>query len=110
MLKAVGYKILVKPDDIEREHEIEGTNLKLQIVQDERMAKASQVSGILVDVGPYAWKAFDKDFTGEPWAKVGDKVYYSKYAGKVITDPDTEEELLIMTDEDINCVVVKERN
>jgi co-chaperonin GroES (HSP10) len=32
---------------------------------------------------------------------VGDTVFYAKYAGKWIRDPETDEEFLIVNDEDI---------
>lgn len=106
-LKAVGHKIIVKPDQVAKEHEVKGTNIKLHLAVDEKLYQGAQVKGTLVDVGPSAWKAFGKDFEGEPWAKVGDQVYYSKYAGKSIEDPEDVDTLyLVMLDEDVNALVV----
>jgi Co-chaperonin GroES (HSP10) len=64
--------------------------------------------GILIAIGMNAWKGFAN---GEPWAKVGDEVVYSKYAGvdaddelRRLFDP-TAERLVYMNDEDIIAIV-----
>ena len=48
-------------------------------------------TGILVAIGPTAWKAFDD---GRPWAKVGDRVKIVKYSGN--NDDETFKETGIM--------------
>jgi co-chaperonin GroES (HSP10) len=63
------------------------------------------ISGTLAAIGPQAWKAFGPNFTGEPWANVGDRVYFAQYSGKIVKDPDTGEEYKLMNDEDITAVV-----
>jgi len=54
--------------------------------------------GTVVRIGVNAWKAFDD---GTPWAHVGDKVVFRKYAGEVIKDGDVE--YRVVNDEDILC-------
>lgn len=110
MLIPVGHKILVKPDVVEKEYAVEGTDIKLQLVLNERQEQGAQVKGTLVAVGADAWKAFGKDFTGKPWASVGDRIYYSRYAGKAIEDPEEPEVYyLVMLDEDVNCIIKGEK-
>lgn len=103
MIKPCGHKVIVKPDDIETETE-GGIILKV----DEKMEKGGIQRGILVAHGNQAWKAFSNDFTGKPWANPGDYVIFAKFAGKFIQDPFTEEEYLIMNDEDVLAIITEE--
>lgn len=111
MWMPVGHKVLVKPDEIEK---VSGGGIVL--VQDEKLAEFTQQVGTIVAIGPDAWKAFrqvddnGKLVNGRPWAEVGDKVLYSKNAGKFIRHPDSNEKFLLMMDEDIGMklITVKE--
>ena len=105
MIKPVGHTVLIKYDEAEKM-----TESGIYIHIDTRLEDASQVIGTVVDYGDQAWKAFSKDFTGEPWVKKGDRVFFARYAGKMIEDPDTEEKYMIMNDEDIRAVITGEDN
>jgi co-chaperonin GroES (HSP10) len=100
--KAVGFRVLVKPDAIE---EVSQGGIVLAL--DTKLEKGAQVTGIVLDVGPEAFKAFNKaaDVVDQPWVKVGDHVYFARYAGKRIVDPVDKEELLFLNDEDIAGLV-----
>lgn len=102
MPKAVGFRVLVRPDPIE-----ETTKSGIVIAVDSSLERGAQVTGIVLDVGPEAFKAFNRaaGVVDQPWVKVGDHVYYAKYAGKRILDRDTKEELLFLNDEDIAGLV-----
>ena len=65
--------------------------------------QAGIIKGTIVALGNECWEAWP-----EPWAKVGDEVYFAKFAGKLIPDPVTEEVYLIMMDEDIIATIEKE--
>lgn len=102
MLEPLGHRVLVKVT-LEKQ-----TQSGLVLVRDERFAKAAEEVGIIIAIGPNAWKAFDG---GEPWAKVGDKVVFSKYGGKIVEDPTTPPDedgsyFMVLNDEDILCKVV----
>lgn len=99
MIDPVGHRVLIKPDDVEKK-----TEFGLVLVVDEKMEKAAQVTGTVIAIGKNAWKAFDD---GHAWASVGDKVAYTRYAGKPITDPDTGGEYLIINDEDVTAVITE---
>lgn len=59
-------------------------------------------TGTIVAVGDLAWKQFDV----APWAVLGDRVAFAKYAGKVFKDPsDMESVYLVINDEDIIAVI-----
>lgn len=96
MIKPAGYRVLVKVDPVE-----DVSKGGIILAFDEKLEKANQNKGTLVAVGPIAWQAFGHMHTGKPWAKVGDRIIFSKYAGKTVVDPETEEEYRLMQDEDI---------
>lgn len=94
MIKPAGHRVLVKPDAVE-----EISKGGIVLVQNNKREKEAQITGVIVAIGPNAWKAYDG---GEPWAAVGDRVYFAKYGGELIKDGD--EELRILNDEDITAV------
>lgn len=95
----VGHRLIIKLDDVE---EVSKGGILLPDVNRER--SAARTIGTIIAIGPNCWKAFDD---GEPWAKIGDKVVVSKYAGKRIKDPDFPElDLQVLNDEDIQVVYV----
>jgi co-chaperonin GroES (HSP10) len=106
----VGYRIWIKPE-YSNEKEFEGVG-KFIIVESDRTGVAATTIGKVLAVGPTAF-LFDKEAArdgkrsplNEPWCKVGDKVLYSKYGGKVIVDPKTEEKTLVISDQDVIMVL-----
>ena len=101
--KAVGFRILVRPDPIE-----EKTESGIIISVDEKLEKGAQVTGIVLDIGPEAFRAFNKSAGFDqyvPWVKPGDHVFYAKYAGKRVIDQASKEELLFLNDEDVAGLV-----
>jgi len=107
MLTPLGPRVIVRPDDF-----IEADDLYkrakaagIHIERDKREQQAV-VIGIIVSIGSMAFHPPVGD--GTPWVKVGDRVYYAKYAGKEVIDPETKEELLLLNDEDINALISEE--
>lgn len=110
MLKPAGHRVLVKPDPIEETDDTmaKAKEMGLEIIKDaqtKRAEEASQVVGTIVSIGNTAWVGFDD---GEPWAHVGNRVLYSKYGGRFVQDPDTDEEFVVLNDEDIICIVERD--
>ena len=105
MINPKGHRIIIKPDKVE---DTSAGGIILQV--DEKLEKAGIQRGVLVAVGDQAWKAFSTDFTGEPWANVGDYIYYSRYAGKIQIDPIDDEEYMILNDEDVLSVITEGSN
>lgn len=95
-IKAVAFRVLVRPKKFEK---ISKGGILLDAV-DEKMENNAQIAGQIVDIGPDVYAAFK---TKEPFAglKVGDMIYYPRYAGKWVPDHTTGEELLLLNDEDI---------
>ena len=99
-MKIKGYRILVKPDDVKTT-----TEWGYQLVLDERMEAASQQFGTVMDVGATCWT----DREGKPlerWCEVGDRVLFSKHAGRFVYDPDNDdEEFMVINDTDVIAVL-----
>jgi len=102
-IKPVGHRVLVEVPKVDMT-----TDWGFEIQEDKRLADAAQISGKLVAVGEQAWKAFGPNFTGEPWAQVGDTVYFAEYAGRTVTDPSTGNHYKLMNDDDITAVIIEE--
>ena len=94
-VKALGHHVLVQIPDPEKKSR--GGIVIPDLIRDAE--KRGAELGVVVDVGPTAWLA--DGLGGEPWAKVGDNIWFAKYAGKWITDPKTEEKYLILLDTDV---------
>lgn len=83
-----GGHLLVLPDKVK-----EMTAGGIILPQDTRDKEQQAATvGTLIAVGPGAWSDLDD---GSPWALVGDKVSYSRYAGVSMTGQDDESYVLI---------------
>lgn len=114
MLEIVGHRILVKPDEVKEQFDIPDglKGLAFEIAMDtdqERREKVGTQIGTVVGIGPTAWHAFDKNSPDwKPWCKLGDKVIFARYAGKIIEDPADKVRYMVLNDEDIQAVVKKD--
>ena len=97
MLNAVGYRLLVKPHEIEKVSA--GGIVVIATENEERLEEAGQQFGTVISIGPSAWGDDD------PWCKVGDEVCFAKHAGRFIFDPFTEEKLFVMNDTDVLATI-----
>lgn len=83
-----GGHILVLPKKIE-----EITEGGIILPQDAReKEQQAATEGVLIAVGHSAWADLDD---GKAWAKVGDKISYSRYAGVSMKGQDDEQYVLI---------------
>lgn len=96
MLIPILHRVLVKPDPIE---EVSQGGIVLAV--DPKKERLAVEKGTVVTVGD---TAFSGDFKTESPPKVGDRVYYAKYAGKLIKDTD-EVEYVMLNDEDVIAVI-----
>lgn len=104
-IRPLGHRILVQPDPIEDKLK---TEWGFELLADKKLERSIDIRGTLVGAGEQAWKAFSSDFTGKPWAKVGDRILFAQHAGRFIEDPETKEEYLIMNDDDLIAVITGE--
>ncbi len=81
-LQPVEFKILIEPEEVEQKS-VGGIVLVSATTDKEKMA---QVRGKLIAVGGNAFEDWN-----EPKPKVGDRLWYAKYAGYVIKGDDGKE-------------------
>lgn len=112
MLVPLGRKILVKQQELEK---VSKGGIILEY-ENEKLEKAGITVGEIVAQGPYCWKTYstvDREGIvrdGEPQTQVGDQVYFAKHAGAFITDPVTNEEFVLIFEDDIHCVIREEQD
>jgi chaperonin GroES len=90
-LEVKGYRVLVKPDEIEKK-----TEAGIILVQDERVEKSKLQTGECVALGSTCWRG--ESFDG-PWCEVGDQILFGQHSGRFIQIDD--EQFLIMNDTDV---------
>lgn len=97
----VEYKVVILPDKVSEKLGKEEIIISPETVQD--MDQRAQVRGTVIAVSEMAFN----DWVGYK-PKVGDRVYYGKYAG-IITDEedDNEVQYRIINDKDIACIIKK---
>ena len=109
-MRICSFRVLIKPDPIQKEHVSKDGQIRIEIARtqrDERRERAAQTTGTILQVGPTAWKAYDD---GEPWAKEGDRVLYTRYGGRYIENPDDPDNDLIIVDDENVLAILGENN
>lgn len=92
-----GPRILILDDEVQNK-----TDWGLELVEDLKIKRSSQVVGTVIQIGDESYHDYDN-----PWCKVGDKVFYAQYAGKIIEDPVTKTAFKIVNDIDIIATIDK---
>jgi len=108
MMIPCGHRLVVKPfkqeevDEILKKATESGFLAKFQIVNENKEREDASVDqGVVLSIGPTAWH----DFNSLPWCGVGDTILFAKFAGKFVKDPETNENVVILNDEDVIAVV-----
>lgn len=106
MIEPLGHRILVRPfqpEDLDPRLKA-AKALGIQLPESQQKAERAGVDqGIVLSIGDTAFK----DYGSDPWCKIGDHIAYARHAGKWIKDPDTNEELLVINDEDVVACITK---
>lgn len=95
-IKAPGFRMFVKPNEVKQ---MSDGGIDLSAL-DQEAEKNAQTTGTVVAIGEDFAVAF-KPKTPYWGIKVGDKVYYPRYAGKWLENKETKEEVLAINDEDV---------
>ncbi len=121
-LKPFGHRVILEPVTSEEEvmlpQGLKTINFKIkagsEAGEDERALVAGE-QGTIVAIGPLAWKHPDFGYgrvSDEEWAsawpKIGDKVVFGKYAGKIWPDPVTKKKYFVLDDEAIQMKILEE--
>lgn len=96
-IKPCGHTVLVLPDEVEEKSE---GGIILHTAAMQGREEMGQTEGIVIDIGCNAWK--DQP-GGEPWAKIGERVIFAKYAGTMCDGVD-EKKYRILNDLDIKAI------
>ncbi len=96
-IEPAGHRIKIKPDPLE---EVSAGGIVIAHGADKARKEQAVHTGILAAIGFNAWKSFDG---GEPWAKVGDRVYFAKFGGHIVEE--NGETYRIMNDEDVTAII-----
>ena len=102
MIHPAGYRIMAKPDEVNKEHEV-SPDIKIILAVDEKLEKGATMRGTVLEVGEIANRAHVigkyGEQVGRPWVKPGMVIYWAKYSGKFIKFED--QEFLFINDEDV---------
>lgn len=101
-----GYRVLVKLDTLQERDDVykmaDKAGLALPDHTELRREQLSIDSGTVLKIGQTAFK----EYGGDPWCKVGDRVAFAKHTGKVFRDPkDSKAIYLVQNDQDIIAVL-----
>ena len=102
-MKVKGYRILVIPDELEQ---VSKGGI-VYAFTDERVEKAALQTGRVAGIGNTCWQG---EAFSAPWCHVGDRILFSKHAGRFVIDPLDDAEYLIMNDTDVLCVIEEKEN
>jgi co-chaperonin GroES (HSP10) len=95
----------VRPKPLETKTE---SGLVISYGEKEKLHRSGVEEGVVKGIGPMAWKNTDLGYGSsdwEPWVKVGDRIVYAKYSGKFFHDPETNEDLIIINDVDVQAKI-----
>lgn len=100
MLEPILHRIIVKTEKFD---DFDDTRKKARALgfalpDSDKRADASVDKGTVLAIGPTAFR----DFGTECPIKIGDKVAFARFSGKIISD--NEEDFVVLNDEDICCV------
>lgn len=95
MLYPILHRIIVLPDNVET---VTAGGIVLAV--DPKKERTHVETGKVISLGETVFKEFNAHISPQ----IGDRVYYAKYAGKIIKDIDGIE-YLILNDEDILCII-----
>ena len=98
-----GHRVLVKPIKLEQADPAfaKAKAIGIELIEKTQRQEATIIDvGTVVQIGPTAFK----DFGGDPWCKVGDTISYTRHGGKFVKDPESDEEWLVLNDEDVVMV------
>jgi len=105
MITPLLHRIIVKAEsfrefdkDMQRARAM---GLEIPEMEEMKRAQASVDRGVVVAIGATAYR----DYGVEPPVQIGDVVNYARFSGKVIEDPETEEQFVALNDEDLICVI-----
>lgn len=107
MIKPMLHRVLVKPDTLESDplfSAAKRAGLALPEISGIKMEENRVDTGTVMDIGATAFRAYMAEGNlSEIPVKIGDRVSFAKYAGKVMMDKDVK--YVVLNDEDIVAII-----
>ena len=105
MIEVILHRVLVKQEKLEDTNKDYKRAAAAGIIipehEDNKRAQAGVDKGTIVGLGATAFRDFNVDSP----IKIGDTVAFAKFSGKVITDPEDEQDYIALNDEDIVAII-----
>lgn len=105
------HRVVCKPDELKREHKVEGTDITLALAgpaELEARQEANIQQGYITELGALAYKDYDLPEDAIP--RVGDFVLWAKYSGVGFLDPILQEKRVLLNDEDVLFILKRGNN
>lgn len=102
-----GHRVVILPEEVET---VTASGIILFTASQQEKEELAQVYGRVVAIGPDCWRSSMWDYVAgwlgfkKPWAKVGDRVVFGKYAGLVFPGRDGGR-YRIINDRDVVAVI-----
>lgn len=101
-----GHRLLVKVAKIEETDEAykkaASIGFDLSGTKEYQREQHGSTRATVLQIGHSAWRAYDSNWDQwKPWCKVGDDILFGRFSGKTVLDPDTQEKLLVINDDDV---------
>ncbi len=105
MIEPLLHRIIVRQQKLNEAHEeyrrAEALGIVIPEHEDNKRAQAGVDKGVVVAIGPTAYRDFNVDVP----IKIGDSVTFARFSGKVIVDPKDSVEYVALNDEDIIAII-----
>jgi len=98
-LNPTSYHLIIATEEVEK---ISKGGIVMMTENEAKREKLGSAQGYIIAIGPHAWEELSN---GEPWAEIGDKVVFDRYAGTVPqVDGLDDGRFRILKDEDVIAV------
>lgn len=110
MIKPLLHRVIVKQQKLNEASKEYAKAAALGIVipehEDNKRAQAGVDKGVVVAIGPTAYRDFNTDVP----VQIGDVVAFARFSGKTVTDPEDGEEYVALNDEDLVVILTGDKN
>jgi co-chaperonin GroES (HSP10) len=105
MIVPILHRILVRQDKLEDKDEhfsrAKRSGIVIPTMDEHAREQAAMDTGEVLAIGTTAFK----DFGTESPIQVGDNIVFARHAGKTVVDPETDEKLICLNDEDVVAIL-----
>jgi len=111
-IKAILHRLVVKPVELEVYDEVEARlkslGMELGRTEETKYRHTQIDQGYVLDLGPTAFLDYVKKHNLDVPVTKGMLVTYARHSGKVVKDPSTDTDVVILNDDDVLCYYLTE--